>query len=236
MALLDVENVTRRFGGVVALGGVDLQVEPGEILAIVGPNGSGKTTLFNVISGFMKPSSGAIRFDGARIDGLGPVRLAKLGLVRTFQQAMCFQGLTVRANVEAGRLGAGAHRADALDRALSLCGLTGLADVRAGDLPYGSQRKLGVAVALATSPRLLLLDEPAAGLSDEASGDLATLIRTVRNESVTVVVIDHDMPFVLPLADRVVVLDAGKKLFEGTPDEVRSHAKVVEVYLGTEFE
>ena len=236
MALLEVENVTRLFGGVAALGGVDLQVEAGEILAIVGPNGSGKTTLFNVISGFMKPSSGAIRFDGARIDGLGPVHLAKLGLVRTFQQAMCFPGLTVRANVEAGRLGAGARRADALDRALSLCGLTGLADARAGDLPYGIQRKLGVAVALATSPRLLLLDEPAAGLSDEASGDLATLIRTVRDESVTVVVIDHDMPFVLPLADRVVVLDAGRKLFEGTPDAVRSHAKVVEVYLGTEFE
>jgi branched-chain amino acid transport system ATP-binding protein len=232
--ILAVQDLKRHFGGIAAIDGLDLHVLPNEILAICGPNGSGKTTLFNVISGVLRPTSGAVLFEGQRVDGFPAHRVVARGIGRTFQQAMAFPALSVRENVEIPLCALTGSEPD-VDAILSLCGLAADAEQQAGMLPYGKQRNLGIAVALATRPKLLLLDEPSAGLGDEACHGLANLIRTIRSGGVTVVVIDHDMAFLLPLADRVIVMDAGKKLFEGTPDQVLAEERVIEVYLGNDF-
>ena len=230
--VLQVSGLTKRFAGVTALADVDLDVREGEILAVVGPNGSGKTTLFSVISGFRRPTTGTIIFRGRVISGKRPEKVNRLGLARTFQQAMAFPTFTVRQNLELAQL---AHRKDRqhLERLLSLCHLEDVADSVCAGLPYGSQRKLGVAVGLATRPTLMLLDEPAAGLSDQDAEELAELITTLPGEGVSVACIDHNLPFLLPIADRVVVLDAGRKIFDGTPDDARRSEAVVEAYLGS---
>jgi branched-chain amino acid transport system ATP-binding protein len=231
-AVLEVRGVRKRFAGVTALDGVDLQVRRGEILAVLGPNGSGKTTLFNVISGFLKPSAGEVLFHGSCINGAPPYRLAGRGLVRTFQQAMSFQALTVRENVEVAIHATGRRKLADVADILDMCGLGASADKPASILPYGKQRNLGVAIALAAGPELLLLDEPAAGLGDEASSDLARLIRHINAQGVALMLIDHDMPFLLPLADRVVVLEAGRTLAEGTAESIVQNQKVIDVYFG----
>lgn len=231
---LAVQDLKRHFGGIAAIDGLDLHVLPNEILAICGPNGSGKTTLFNVISGVLKPTSGTVLFEGQRIDGFPAHRVVARGIGRTFQQAMAFPALSVRENVEIPLCALTGSYAD-VDAILAQCGLAADAGQHAAVLPYGKQRNLGIAVALATRPKLLLLDEPSAGLGDEACYGLASLIRTIRGGGVTVVVIDHDMSFLLPLADRVIVMDAGKKLFEGTPDQVLAEERVIEVYLGNDL-
>ncbi|WP_213451417.1 ABC transporter ATP-binding protein [Rhizomonospora bruguierae] len=228
---LTVRGLTKRFAGVTALAEVDLEVRAGEILAVVGPNGSGKTTLFNVISGFYRPTTGTVVFDGVPLTGKKPDRINQLGLARTFQQAMAFTTGTVRENLEIAQL---AHTDDPGWRAelIALCGLTEVAETMCAGLPYGLQRKLGVALGLATRPRLMLLDEPAAGLSDTDADDLAALITSLPQQGVSVACIDHNLPFLLPIADRVVVLDAGRKIFDGAPEEARGSAAVVEAYLG----
>ncbi|WP_432839762.1 ABC transporter ATP-binding protein [Dactylosporangium sp. CA-092794] len=229
--VLQARGLTKRFAGVTALAGVDLDVHEGEILAVVGPNGSGKTTLFNVVSGFHSATAGTVTFRGAVISGKRADRINRLGLARTFQQAMAFPTFTVAENLELAQL---AHRDDPARRRelLGLCGLAGVAEARAADLPYGLQRKLGVAVGLATGPALMLLDEPAAGLSDTDAEDLAELILALPGRGVSVACIDHNLPFLLPIAHRVVVLDAGRKIFDGEPLEARRSAAVVEAYLG----
>jgi branched-chain amino acid transport system ATP-binding protein len=235
-ALLEVRSLTKHFSGVAAVDGVDMAVALGEIVAIIGPNGSGKTTLFNLVSGFLRPTAGDIRFCGRRTNGIPPHTLVTGGLARTFQQAMSFPSLTVRENIEVPGLVSKRKKGVELGRILDMCNLAEQAAMPAGILPYGKQRVLGVAIALATSPKLLLLDEPATGLDDEASHDLARLIHAIREEGVAVVVIDHDMPFLLPLADRVIVMEAGRVLFEGTAESVMSHERVIEIYLGNDIE
>ncbi|WP_109793451.1 ABC transporter ATP-binding protein [Minwuia thermotolerans] len=231
-AMLEASGLTKHFAGVAAVADLDVEIRRDEILAVIGPNGSGKTTLFNLLSGFLRPSAGRIAFEGRRVDGVAPHRLVRGGMARTFQQAMSFAGLTVRENVEVSIHAVGRRGFHEVDRILEECGLAEVPDYEAGTLPYGLQRNLGIAVALATVPKLLLLDEPAAGLGDEAARSLAALIRNIRDQGVTVAVVDHDMPFLMPLADRVLVMEAGRKLFEGTSDEVMSHDRVIEVYLG----
>jgi branched-chain amino acid transport system ATP-binding protein len=229
--LLEARNITKRFAGVAALNDVSIDIHDHEILAVVGPNGSGKTTMFGVLSGFLRPTVGTVSLEGRRIDGLSPDRVNRMGLSRTFQQAMAFNSLTVRENLALAQLAIG-EDSDRQDELLQLCGLTDVASAPSAGLPYGLLRKLGVAVGLATRPKLMLLDEPAAGLSEGDSESLAELIAVLPSEGVSVACIDHNLPFLFPIADRVVVLDAGIKIFDGTPTEARDSAAVVEAYLG----
>jgi branched-chain amino acid transport system ATP-binding protein len=250
--LLDVQDLTRTFGGLVAVHRVSFSVAPGEIVAVIGPNGAGKTTLFNLITGFLPPTSGDVRYRDQRLIGLPPEGIAALGVVRTFQNLVIFGEMTVAENVMVGchrwtRTGLVAAalalpavlREDrqvagaALD-CLALVGLRSRAGDLARDLPAGQQRLLEIARALAARPTSLLLDEPAAGLSAEETRHLLDVIRHVRAEGVTFVVIEHNMDVVMDAADRVLVLDYGEKIAEGTPREIQRDARVIAAYLGDE--
>jgi len=248
--LLEVSGLVKRFRGVTAVDGVSLSVRPGEILGVVGPNGSGKTTLFNVISGLYRPSSGRVQLDGRVISGLRPYRISRLGVARTFQHLRLFRDLTARENllVTLDRtrtwwswryvcwpLGVWRHErslrrsaAELLDR----FGLAQFAAARPGMLPYGIQRRLELARAMAAGPRLLLLDEPAAGLNGEEQRQLAAIVRSIRDSGVTVVLIEHNMGLVMSLCSRVVVLDSGTVVAEGAPAEVARDPAVLAAYLG----
>ena len=229
---IEVLGVSKRFGGVQALDDVSLQVSQGEIFSLLGPNGSGKTTLFNVISGFMRATTGHVKVFGQRIDRMAPYKVVSVGLARTFQQTMVFGSMTVEENMVAA-----GHSHGSVDQTLSSilegCGLSDLKSQVAQSLPYGTQKRLGVAMAVATGARVLLLDEPGAGLSANDLEDLASLVRFLRTDGLTVVIVDHDMGFVLPLSDRVAVLDVGKVIFNGLPTEVVKNEQVISVYLGT---
>jgi branched-chain amino acid transport system ATP-binding protein len=233
-ALLEARDVRKQYGGVTALAGVSLQVTEGEILGVLGPNGSGKTTLFNVISGFTPPTSGSITFLGHPIGGKKPRAIVRSGLTRSFQEAMCFRSFTVRESLAlVPRIrGAAASPIDG-EAALRICRLEEVADMPSGDLPYGTQRKLGVALALSTGPRLLLLDEPGAGLGDDETEDLAAVIGSLPSYGISVMCIDHNLPFLLPIAHRIVVLDAGLQIYDGSPDDVAKSEAVVTAYLGS---
>lgn len=237
--LLEVRGLTKRFGAVRALDAVDLTVRAGEILGIIGPNGSGKTTLFNCISGFVS-SQGTIIWRGSSLRARSPQWLARRGLVRTFQQPTAFRSMTPRQacgqvlDVRRTQAGAVGVSNSAIDL-LGFCGLTPVADSRLEVLSYGQQRLLGVALALAARPRLLMLDEPAAGLNDHECVALRSLLEQIRAADVTVAVVDHDMGFLLPLCDRVVVLDAGQFVTEGLPAEVVRDPRVIAAYLGERF-
>lgn len=234
MIALEVTGLRKAFGGVVALDGVDLAVGLDQIVGIVGPNGSGKTTLFNVVTGALKPSAGTVRWLGEEIGGMPAYRIARKGLIRTFQQAMSFPALSVRENVliareHGGRDGAQVMATDAL---LRFVGLEGREDEIAGSMPFGNLRRLGLALALAARPKLLLLDEPAAGLNDSETEQLAEIIRRLPGLGVGVCLIDHDMNLMTSICERLVVLDFGAKIAEGKPAAVLSDRKVMEVYLG----
>jgi branched-chain amino acid transport system ATP-binding protein len=233
MSALEIAGLRKTFGGVVALDGVDLSIDPDEILGIVGPNGSGKTTLFNVVTGALKPTAGSVHWRGEDISGLPAHKIARLGLVRTFQQAMSFPALSVRENILiAHEHGAADRKGMATSEILRFVGLDGRENEIAGLMPFGNLRRLGLALALAARPILLLLDEPAAGLNDSETEQLAEIILQLPGRGIGVCLIDHDMNLIASICRRLVVLDFGTKIAEGPPDEVLNDKKVVEVYLG----
>lgn len=236
-ALLEARDVRKQYGGVAALAGVSIAMAEGEILGVLGPNGSGKTTLFNVISGFTPPTNGSITFLGHPIGGKKPRAIVKYGLTRSFQEAMCFRSFTVRESLAlVPRIRRDAANPIDTDAALRICGLEEVADMSSGNLPYGTQRKLGVALALSTGPRLLLLDEPGAGLGDDETEDLAAVIGSLPSYGISVMCIDHNLPFLLPIAHRIVVLDAGVQIYDGSPEDVAKSPAVVTAYLGSNHE
>ena len=234
-ALLEVKNVSRFFGGLKANEDVSFEVPGGSILGLIGPNGAGKTTLFNCITGFMPPTAGQIVFDGQSIGGASPDTVCKLGMVRTWQKVKPLAKLTVLDNVVVGALCNAKSVSEARDIArdqLALVGMLRRADLLAGGLPIGERKKLEVARALATQPKMVLFDEVMGGLNAAESEDLIQLILDIRKRGLTQIVIEHDMKAIMRISDRVVVLNAGKKLAEGPPGEVVENPSVVEAYLG----
>ena len=248
--LLEIDNVTMQFGGLTALKAVDFSIQTGEILGLIGPNGAGKTTCFNVMTGVYQPTEGQVRFQGQPLGKLPRYKITKLGLARTFQNIRLFPEMTAMENVQVGadahhRASVGAamlhlprykrEEAEGKQRAMELLELVGIAD-RAEDvaknLPYGYQRRLEIARALATRPKLLCLDEPAAGFNPAEKLDLMDLIRSIRDRGYTVLLIEHDMSLVMGVTDRIVVLDFGRKIAEGLPSEIRANADVIAAYLG----
>jgi branched-chain amino acid transport system ATP-binding protein len=252
MALLEVQGVSKRFGGVRAVNDVSFRVEKGMIKAVIGPNGAGKTTLFNMVSGFVTPDTGTIAFAGAAMHGEPPHRVASRGVARTFQNIRLFAGMSALENVMVGRylraragflagmLGLGrARREDAAAReralgVLELLGIGHLADAEATSLAYGQQRAVELARALASDPEMVLLDEPAAGLNIRETRDLAALISRVRALGITVLLVEHDMSLVMGICDEVLVLSYGEKIADADPPTVQKDPQVVKVYLGDE--
>lgn len=250
--ILQVDNLTRRFGGLIAVNKVSFQVKEHEILSVIGPNGAGKSTLFKLIASFLKPSEGSVTFKGQRISGRAPHKVARAGVVRTFQETTIFRGMSVRDNIiiahhlrsQANLFGyflgtKVAHHdeiafGESTDHILQLLGLYEVRNELASSLPQGHLRALGIAIGLATNPAVLLLDEPFAGMNHEETMQAVDKVARVRDEGVTLLLVEHDMPAVMKISDRIVVLNFGEKIAEGTPAEIRANEQVIEAYLGRE--
>ena len=238
MALLEVQDVTKKFGELVANDRVSFTVEAGSIVGLIGPNGAGKTTLFNCVSGLYPVSAGRIVFDGKEITGLPSYRIARMGAVRTFQVVRPLKEMTVFDNVLVGAFLQGAGGVQARETAAScirICGLAEFADKASGDLPIGVKKRLELARALATRPRLLMLDEVMAGLTSTEVKAALDLIRGIRKQGITLLIVEHIMEAIMPIADKVVVLDGGVKLAEGPPGEIIHDERVITAYLGEKF-
>ena len=248
--MLAVQDLAVRFGGVTALESVSFEVRPGTITSVIGPNGAGKTTAFNAITGYLRPTGGRIAYDGIALTGLRPSAIARRGIVRTFQKTSVFPALSVEDNVLtglhlrgtasflgvlAGRRRLGAEERDLAAEAATILDFVGLAHRRrdaASALSYGEQRLVELAVALAARPRLLLLDEPGAGMTGSEKGVVSTLIRRVREQGVTVLLVEHDMRMVMGISDTVIVLNGGRVIAEGAPSAIQAHPEVIRAYLG----
>ncbi|HEX9161359.1 MAG TPA: ABC transporter ATP-binding protein [Thermoanaerobaculia bacterium] len=237
MAILEIKHVSKFFGGLAANSDVSFEVTEGSIMGLIGPNGAGKTTLFNCITGYYPPSKGEVVFDGKRMNGLQPDKVCKLGMVRTWQKVRPLTNLSVLDNVVVGALCRtnSVHEArDIAHEQLRIVGLDDKPGLLAGALPIGERKKLEVARVLATKPKLLLLDEVMGGLNPAESEEIIQLILEIKNEGITQMVIEHDMKAIMRLSDRIVVLNSGEKLAEGSPEEIVNNPQVVEAYLGAE--
>jgi branched-chain amino acid transport system ATP-binding protein len=252
VSLLSLKNLTKTFGGLKAVDDVSFDVEEGTVIGLIGPNGAGKTTVFNLITGNYKPDSGKVIFDGKSIEGLLTHRIVSMGIGRTFQTIRLFQNLSVLENVLAGchcRMKSGAlssmfhtpgqkkEEEAAIEQSLKELEFVGLRQDAAQlstNLSYGNQRLLEIARALATQPRLLILDEPAGGMNEQETEDLMELIRKMRERGLTILLIEHDMKLVMEACDELVVIEYGRKIAEGVPEEIKENPRVIEAYLGTE--
>lgn len=253
MALLDVKNLTKNFGGLTAVGDVTMHLNEGELVGLIGPNGAGKTTLFNLLTGVYEPSEGSVTLDGTLLNGKKPYKIASLGLSRTFQNIRLFKDMTVLENVLVGmanqnkpyllssflRLPKFYQSEDALRQKamelLAIFDLDGDAETLAKNLPYGQQRRLEIVRALATQPKILFLDEPAAGMNPQETAELTQLIRKIKEEfKITIMLIEHDMSLVMEVTERIYVLEYGRLIAHGTPDEIKTNQRVIEAYLGGE--